>query len=628
MKKLLPYFKPYRVQSILGPLFKLLEATFELLVPVIVSLIIDRGLGERAADMTYPDADKGYIVRMCLVLGAFGAIGLLCAVTAQYFAAKAATGVSSEVRRALFSKLQSLSYSDLDRLGTSTMLTRMTGDVNQLQSGINMALRLFLRSPFIVFGAMIMAFTIDVPSAGIFAGVIVLLAIAVFTVMLVCMPLYKRSQAKLDKVTLSARENLTGARVLRAFCKEEDERRLFSERNGELTQSQKFVGRISALMNPITYVILNAAVIALLYAGAIRVNAGNLSQGNVIALYNLMTQILVELIKLANLIVTVSKAAACGSRIESVLQMESSLELFDDSSENDGSRVETIATTSMSATSAESGKTPGGEPGREAGQKAGETETAEEARSFVEFDHVSMRYKGGGENALTDIDFSMKRGETVGVIGGTGSGKTTLVNLVPHFYDVTEGSVKVAGKDVRRYDPEELRGRIGVVPQRAMLFKGTIRDNLRWGNAAATDEELLEAARIAQAEQVIKDKGGLDAAVEQGGRNFSGGQRQRLTIARALVRRPEILILDDSASALDYATDAALRHALASLDYAPAVFVVSQRTSAMRGADKIIVLDEGRAVGIGTHEQLLETCPVYREIYESQYQSEDGEAAV
>lgn len=614
MKKLLPYFKPYRVQSILGPLFKLLEATFELLVPVIVSLIIDRGLGERAADLTYPDADKGYIVRMCLVLGAFGAIGLLCAVTAQYFAAKAATGVSSEVRRALFSKLQSLSYSDLDRLGTSTMLTRMTGDVNQLQSGINMALRLFLRSPFIVFGAMIMAFTIDVPSAGIFAGVIVLLAIAVFTVMLVCMPLYKRSQAKLDKVTLSARENLTGARVLRAFCKEEDERRLFSERNGELTQSQKFVGRISALMNPLTYVILNAAVIALLYAGAIRVNAGNLSQGNVIALYNLMTQILVELIKLANLIVTVSKAAACGSRIESVLQMESSLELFDDSSEKDGGRVETIAKTSTTATSAESGKTPG--------------ETAEGARPFVEFDHVSMRYKGGGENALTDIDFSIKRGETVGVIGGTGSGKTTLVNLVPHFYDVTEGSVKVAGKDVRRYDPEKLRGRIGVVPQRALLFKGTIRDNLRWGNPAATDEELLEAARIAQAEQVIKDKGGLDAAVEQGGRNFSGGQRQRLTIARALVRRPEILILDDSASALDYATDAALRHALASLDYAPAVFVVSQRTSAMRGADKIVVLDEGRAVGIGTHEQLLETCPVYREIYESQYQSEDGEAAV
>ena len=380
-----------------------------------------------------------------------------------------------------------------------------------------------------------------------------------------------------------------------------------------MTQSQKFVGRISALMNPLTYVILNAAVIALLYAGAIRVNAGNLSQGNVIALYNLMTQILVELIKLANLIVTVSKAAACGSRIESVLQMESSLELFDDSSEKDGGRVETIAKTSTTATSAESGKTPG--------------ETAED-RPFVEFDHVSMRYKGGGENALTDIDFSMKRGETVGVIGGTGSGKTTLVNLVPHFYDVTEGSVKVAGKDVRRYDPEKLRGRIGVVPQRAVLFKGTIRDNLRWGNAAATDEELLEAARIAQAEQVIKDKGGLDAAVEQGGRNFSGGQRQRLTIARALVRRPEILILDDSASALDYATDAALRHALASLDYAPAVFVVSQRTSAMRGADKIVVLDEGRAVGIGTHEQLLETCPVYREIYESQYQSEDGEAAV
>ena len=597
MKKLLPFFKPYKVQSVLGPLFKLLEATFELLVPVIVSLIVDRGLGERAADFTYPDANRGYIVRMSLVLVAFGVVGLVCAVTAQYFAAKAAAGVSAEVRGALFSKLQSLSYSDLDGLGTATMLTRMTGDVNQLQSGINMALRLFLRSPFIVFGAMIVAFTIDVPSAGVFAGAIALLSVAVFAVMLVCMPLYKRSQEKLDAVTLSARENLAGARVLRAFCKEEDERRLFSERNGALTTSQKFVGRLGALTNPLTYVILNLAVILLLRVGALRVDSDRLTQGNVIALYNLMTQILVELIKLANLIVTVSRAAACGSRIESVLSMNSSLELFPEGEKEEG-RVETNAV---------------------------ET-TASEEPPLVRFDGVSMRYKGGGANALTDISFTVKRGETVGVIGGTGSGKTTLVNLVPHFYDVTEGSVRVDGKDVRTYDPETLRARIGVVPQRAVLFKGSIRENLRWGKGDATDEELMTAARVAQAEQVILGKGGLDAEVEQGGRNFSGGQRQRLTIARALVRKPEILILDDSASALDYATDAALRHALASLPDAPAVFVVSQRTSAVRGADKIVVLDEGRAVGIGTHEQLLQTCPVYKEIYDSQYK-DDGEGA-
>ena len=597
MKKLLPFFKPYKVQSVLGPLFKLLEATFELLVPVIGSLILDRGLGERAADFTYPDANRGYIVRMSLVLVAFGVVGLVCAVTAQYFAAKAAAGVSAEVRGALFSKLQSLSYSDLDGLGTATMLTRMTGDVNQLQSGINMALRLFLRSPFIVFGAMIVAFTIDVPSAGVFAGAIALLSVAVFAVMLVCMPLYKRSQEKLDAVTLSARENLAGARVLRAFCKEEDERRLFSERNGALTASQKFVGRLGALTNPLTYVILNLAVILLLRVGALRVDSDRLTQGNVIALYNLMTQILVELIKLANLIVTVSRAAACGSRIESVLSMNSSLELFPEGGK-EGGRVETNAV---------------------------ET-TASEEPPLVRFDGVSMRYKGGGANALTDISFTVKRGETVGVIGGTGSGKTTLVNLVPHFYDVTEGSVRVDGKDVRTYDPETLRARIGVVPQRAVLFKGSIRENLRWGKGDATDEELMAAARVAQAEQVILGKGGLGAGVEQGGRNFSGGQRQRLTIARALVRKPEILILDDSASALDYATDAALRHALASLPDAPAVFVVSQRTSAVRGADKIVVLDEGRAVGIGTHEQLLQTCPVYKEIYDSQYK-DDGEGA-
>ena len=598
MKKILPYFKPYKVQSLLGPLFKLLEATFELVVPFIVALIVDKGLGARV-DGGYPYADKSYIAIMCAVLGGFGLVGLVCAVTAQYFAAKAATGVSTQLRKALFAKLQSLSYSDMDTLGTSAMLTRMTNDVNQLQSGINMVLRLFLRSPFIVFGAMIMAFFIDRHSALVFVGTIPVLSAVVFAVMLVCMPLYKKSQGKLDKVLLSTRENLTGARVLRAFCKEDDEKRLFAERNGELTKSQKFVGGISALMNPLTYALINGAIIVLIYVGALRVDHGNLSQGSVLALYNLMTQILVELIKLANLIITVTKAAACGSRIEGVLDMESSLKLL-----------------------------PAGEENTSAGGK-GEcsivSESGETLQAFVEFDRVSMRYKGGGENSLTDIDFRLKRGETVGVIGGTGSGKTTLVNLVPHFYDVTEGSVKVAGKDVRAYDPKVLRDKIGVVPQKAVLFKGTIRENLQWGKADATDEELMAAARAAQADKVIEDTGGRDAPVEQGGKNFSGGQKQRLTIARALVRRPEILILDDSASALDYATDAALRRALKELDYAPTVFVVSQRTSAMNGADKIVVLDEGRAAGIGTHEELLKDCPVYREIYESQHKKEGGE---
>lgn len=601
MKKILPYFKPYKAESLLGPLFKLLEATFELVVPFIVALIIDKGLGARV-DGGYPYADKSYIAIMCAVLGGFGLVGLVCAVTAQYFAAKAATGVSTQLRKALFAKLQSLSYSDMDTLGTSAMLTRMTNDVNQLQSGINMVLRLFLRSPFIVFGAMIMAFFIDRHSALVFVGTIPVLSAVVFAVMLVCMPLYKKSQGKLDKVLLSTRENLTGARVLRAFCKEDDEKRLFAERNGELTKSQKFVGGISALMNPLTYALINGAIIVLIYVGALRVDHGNLSQGSVLALYNLMTQILVELIKLANLIITVTKAAACGSRIEGVLDMESSLKLL-----------------------------PAGEENTSAGGK-GEgsivSESGETLQAFVEFDRVSMRYKGGGENSLTDIDFRLKRGETVGVIGGTGSGKTTLVNLVPHFYDVTEGSVRVAGKDVRAYDPKVLRDKIGMVPQKAMLFKGTIRENLQWGKADATDEELMAAARAAQADKVIEDKGGLDAPVEQGGRNFSGGQKQRLTIARALVRRPEILILDDSASALDYATDAALRRALKELHYAPTVFVVSQRTSAMNGADKIVVLDEGRAAGIGTHEELLKDCPVYREIYESQHKKEGGERRV
>lgn len=600
MKKILPYFKPYKVQSILGPLFKLLEASFELIVPVIVSLIVDKGLGAYV-DGGYPNADRSYIVSMCLVLCAFGLVGLACSVTAQYFAAKAAAGVSAQVRKALFGKLQSLSYSDMDKLGTSAMLTRMTNDVNQLQAGINMVLRLFLRSPFIVFGAMIMAFFIDPTSALVFAGAIPVLAAVVFAIMLVCMPLYKKSQAKLDKVLLSTRENLTGARVLRAFCKEEDEKQLFSRRNGALTKSQKFVGGISALMNPLTYALINVAIVVLIYVGALRVNSGHISQGNVLALYNLMSQILVELIKLANLIITVTKSAACGSRIEGVLVMESSLQLFPSSDFESEKQAE--------------------RSGAHASDSTDSVNSADSA-AFIEFDHVSMRYQGGGENALTDIDFCLKRGETVGVIGGTGSGKTTLVNLVPHFYDVTEGSVKVAGKDVRAYDPKALRDKIGVVPQKALLFKGTIRENLLWGKADATDEELMLAAKAAQADKVIEDKGGLDAPVEQGGRNFSGGQKQRLTIARALVRRPEILILDDSASALDYATDAALRKALKNLDYSPTVFVVSQRTSAMNGADKIVVLDDGKTAGIGTQEELLENCSVYREIYRSQHKEE------
>ena len=596
MKKILPYFKPYKAESLLGPLFKLLEATFELVVPFIVALIIDKGLGARV-DGGYPYADKSYIAIMCAVLGGFGLVGLVCAVTAQYFAAKAATGVSTQLRKALFAKLQSLSYSDMDTLGTSAMLTRMTNDVNQLQSGINMVLRLFLRSPFIVFGAMIMAFFIDRHSALVFVGTIPVLSAVVFAVMLVCMPLYKKSQGKLDKVLLSTRENLTGARVLRAFCKEDDEKRLFAERNGELTKSQKFVGGISALMNPLTYALINGAIIVLIYVGALRVDYGNLSQGSVLALYNLMTQILVELIKLANLIITVTKAAACGSRIEGVLDMESSLKLL-----------------------------PAGEENTSAGGK-GEgsivSESGETLQAFVEFDRVSMRYKGGGENSLTDIDFRLKRGETVGVIGGTGSGKTTLVNLVPHFYDVTEGSVRVAGKDVRAYDPKVLRDKIGVVPQKAVLFKGTIRENLQWGKADATDEELMAAARAAQADKVIEDKGGLDAPVEQGGRNFSGGQKQRLTIARALVRRPEILILDDSASALDYATDAALRKALREDCQGMTTVVISQRATSMQAMDLILVMDDGAIVGAGKHDELLASCPEYREIYNSQVAEED-----
>ena len=576
MKKILGYFKPYKWQALLGPLFKLLEATFELLVPFVVAAIVDKGI---------PSADKGYIVRMCLLLGGFGLFGFVFAVAAQYFSARTAVGVSAGVRRDLFRKLQSFSYRDIDQMGEATMLTRMTSDIDKLQTGVNLFLRLFLRSPFIVFGAMVCAYIIDPASFGIFAGAIAVLALVVYAVMFACMPLYKKTQAKLDKVLLSTRENLSGARVLRAFCKEEAERKQFDERNEELTRGRKFVGGIAAITNPLTYVLVNIAIILLLWTGAMRVDSGRLSQGSVIALYNLMGQILIELIKLANLIVTVAKAAASGSRIETVLNMQSTLCLIDD------------------------------EPA--------ESKTED----FVVFDNVSLKYTDGADEALHGISFRVRRGETVGVIGGTGSGKTTLVNLIPHFYDVSAGQVCVDGKDTRCKGLQSyLRERIGVVPQKAKLFKGTIRENLLWGRADATDEELFTALKIAQAEEFVKEKGGLDAPVEQGGKNFSGGQKQRLTIARALVRDPDILILDDSSSALDYATDAALRSAVRGLK--TTVFIVSQRTSSVRDADQIIVLDDGKAVGIGTHDELMDTCEVYREIYFSQYQDEKGGVAV
>lgn len=575
MKKIFTYFKPYKRQTLLGPLFKLLEAAFELLVPFVVAAIVDVGLGVQSGG-GYPDANTGYIVRMCLLLAAFGLVGFGFSVAAQYFSARAATGVCAGVRKDLFKKLQSLSYKDIDKIGEATMLTRMSGDVDKMQTGINLFLRLFLRSPFIVFGALVCALVIDAKAAAVFAVAIVVLAIVVYAVMLICMPLYKKTQSKLDDVLLSTRENLSGARVIRAFCQEDGERKLFDKRNGELNKSAKFVGGIAAITNPLTYALINVGIILLLYVGAIRVEGGVLSQGEVIALYNLMGQILIELIKLANLIVTVARAAASASRVESVLKMQSSLQIIPD----------------------------------------GERKAEED---FVVFDKVFARYNEGGDDALENISFTAKRGETVGVIGGTGSGKTTLVNLLPHFYDVSGGQVRVDGRDVREAGMQNyLREKIAVVPQKAQLFKGTIKENLRWGKANATEEELLAAARIAQAEDVIMGKGGLDAEIEQGGKNLSGGQKQRLTIARAVVRDPDILILDDSSSALDYATDAALRAGIGKLH--TTTFIVSQRASAVKDADKIVVLDDGKAVGVGTHEELMQSCEVYKEIYFSQYQ--------
>lgn len=567
MKKLLVYLKDYIKESILGPLFKLLEALFELFVPLVIAAIIDTGI---------ENGDKGYIIKMCLVLVLLGFVGLAFSITAQYFAAKASVGFVSKIRHVLFGHIQSLSYSELDQIGTSTLITRMTSDMNQVQNGMNLALRLLLRSPFVVFGAMIMAFTIDVPSAMIFVYVTIVLLIVVFGIMLGSIPLYKKVQQKLDAVMTVTRENLTGVRVIRAFCKEDEETDDFINKNNELTASQKFVGKISALMNPVTYVIINLAIIRLIHTGAVRVEAGILTQGAVVALYNYMSQILVELIKLANLIINITKSIACGNRIQAVLDIKPDLESGNCSC-NEGS---------------------------------------------VEFDHVNLRYKNAGADSLSDITFTAAKGETIGIIGGTGSGKSSLVNLIPRFYDAASGEVKVGGVNVKDMDVEQLREKIGVVPQKAVLFHGTIRENMQWGVTNASDDDIMEAIEAAQGLDVIKAKGGLDCEIEQGGKNLSGGQRQRLTIARALVKKPEILILDDSASALDFATDAALRKSLRELDYHPTVFIVSQRTSSIQHADRIIVLDDGAAVGIGTHDELMKSCSVYQEIYNSQFKKE------
>lgn len=579
MKKLLCYMKGYRKECVLGPLFKLLEASFELLVPLMMASVIDVGIQNR---------DKPYIIRMCLVLVALGAVGLICSITAQYFAAKASVGFAAKLRSALFSHIQKLSYTEMDTQGASTLITRMTSDINQVQNGMNLTLRLLLRSPLVVFGAMAMAFTIDWQAALIFAGVIPLLSLVVFGVMLWTMPRYKQVQSGLDKVLGVTRENLTGARVIRAFGREEAEIRRFEEENQALTRLQVFVGRVSALMNPVTYVLINLATAALVWVGAVRVEGGAITQGQVVALINYMAQILVELIKLANLIINITKALACANRVESVLETQPSL------------------------TSPERAGTPS------------------EPAGAVEFQDVSLTYKTAGDASLSHLSFSVKPGQTIGIIGGTGSGKTSLVNLIPRFYDVTEGRVMVGGLDVRLWPLEELRSRVGVVPQKAALFTGTIRENLLWGKESAGEKELWQALETAQAKEFVEKKGKkLDEPVAQGGRNFSGGQRQRLTIARALVRRPDILILDDSASALDFATDLKLRTAIKRMgdsNGGMTVFIVSQRTSSIRYADQIVVLDDGQAVGVGTHEELLESCPVYREIYESQFRKE-GEAS-
>ena len=581
MKTLLAYLKDYKKESILAPLFKMLEASFELFVPLVMAAIIDVGIANQ---------DKPYIVKMCFVLIALGIIGLVCSITAQYFAAKAATGVGTGIRHGLFEHIQKFTFTEMDQLGTSTLITRMTSDINQIQSGVNLVLRLFLRSPFIVFGAMIMAFTVDVKAALVFVVTIPLLSLIVFGIMLVTMPMYKKVQADLDQVLLATRENLTGARVIRAFNKEEDETKRFENANQILTDAQKYVGRISGMMNPLTYIIVNGAIIALIYVGAVRVDIGDLTQGQVVALINYMSQILVELVKLANLIISVTKAAACLNRVESVLAVKPDM--------NEG----------------------------DVRWKSNSSEADRDLKNkipVVEFSHVSLTYKGASDTSLSDINFCAKKGQTIGIIGGTGSGKSSLVNLIPRFYDATDGTVKINGRDIKEYQTENLREHIGVVLQKAVLFKGSIADNLRWGKEDATEQEMYEALDISQAREFVDTKqGGLEFQIEQGGRNLSGGQKQRMTIARALVRKPEILILDDSASALDFATDAALRKSIKEMKNQPTVFIVSQRAASIQYADQIIVLDDGAMAGIGTHEELLKDCPVYQEIYYSQFPKE------
>lgn len=573
------YLKDYKKESILAPLFKLLEAFFELLVPLVMANIIDYGISNR---------NMGYIGKMGLLLLLLGVVGLASSITAQFFAAKAAVGFSTKLRQALFDHIEDLSFTDIDKAGTSTMITRMTSDVNQVQSGINMTLRLFLRSPIIVFGAMIMAFTIDVKCALIFVVAIPLLSIVVFGIILSTIPMYKKVQSRLDQVLGITRENLTGVRVIRAFHQEAKEEERFRENNEALSAMQIFVGKISACMNPVTYVIVNGAIIALIYTGAVQVNIGNLSQGEVVAIINYMNQILVELVKLANLIVTMTKALACAERVASVFDIGADAVYV-------GVQDQKLA------------------------------DKVDKSAPFLDFKHVSLTYQGAGAPTLQDMNFTVNRGDTVGIIGGTGSGKTSLVNLIPGFYPATEGEILLEGRDIRTMSDEELRGRIGVVPQKAVLFKGTIRSNLQWGKPDAAEEEMWKALELAQASEVVDGKPGkLDATVAQNGKNFSGGQRQRLTIARALVRNPEILILDDSASALDYATDAKLRAAIRTLEDKTTTFIVSQRASTIRHADKIIVLDDGEIAGMGTHDELLKDCTVYQEIYYSQYPEQRG----
>jgi ATP-binding cassette subfamily B multidrug efflux pump len=572
MKKLLVYLKNYKKESVLAPLFKMLEATFELIVPLVVASIIDNGI---------KNGDLNLVIRKAGTLVLLAVVGMIAAITAQYFAAKAATGFATEVRHSLFEKIQSFSFTELDNIGTSTLITRMTNDVNQAQSGVNMVLRLFLRSPFIVVGAFVMAMSIDFKAGLIFLLVIAVLSAVVATIMKVTVPMYRDVQNTLDSVTLMTRENLTGARVIRAFTEEEQEYSRFSKKNNLLAHFQRAVGRISALMNPITYIIINLGIVLLIYYGALSVNSGSLSQGQVVALYNYMSQILVELIKFANLIVTISKAFASGSRIATVLDIDSTLQSTDD-------------------------------------------KTVYDSHS-VAFDNVSLKYHGAGDESLTDISFFADKGDVIGIIGSTGSGKSSLVNLIAHYYDATKGKVTVNGRDVKSYDKTELRSNIGFVMQKAVLFAGTVRDNIKWGKQNATDDEINEALKIAQIYDTVYDKDGLDTVVEQGGANFSGGQKQRLSIARAVVSKPDIIVLDDSASALDFATEKALREAILSLDYKPTLFIVSQRCSSILGADKIIVLDDGKCIASGTNEQLLKSCEVYREIYSSQFTIKEAE---